>query len=49
REIVAAQGDLKALVTRMHSVQVDVDKLTSENSTLQMYIDNLTIQMVKRK
>ncbi|KAG2141334.1 hypothetical protein DEU56DRAFT_755032 [Suillus clintonianus] len=38
-----------ALVARVHSVQSDVDKLTSENSTLQMYIDNLTMQMAKRK
>ncbi|KAG2150213.1 uncharacterized protein EDB93DRAFT_337804 [Suillus bovinus] len=49
KEIAAAQGDLQALVTRVHSVQSDVDKLTSENATLQMYIDNLTMQMAKRK
>ncbi|KAG1781042.1 hypothetical protein EV702DRAFT_690687 [Suillus placidus] len=49
KEIAAAQGDLQALVARVHSVQSDVDKLTSENSTLQMYIDNLTMQMAKRK
>ncbi|KAG2138845.1 hypothetical protein BD769DRAFT_1773396 [Suillus cothurnatus] len=56
KEIAAAQGDLRvvnlassALVARVHSVQSDVDQLTSENSTLQMYIDNLTMQMAKRK
>jgi len=49
KDIIAAQGDLRALVTRVQSVQGDVDKLTSENGTLQMYIDNLTMQMAKRK
>ncbi|KAG6333792.1 hypothetical protein ID866_5303 [Astraeus odoratus] len=49
KEIVAAQDDLRALLARVHSVQGDVDKLTSENATLQMYIDNLTMQMAKRK
>ena len=38
-----------ALVTRVHSVQVDIEKLTSENATLQMYTDNLTMQMARRK
>lgn len=37
------------LLTRVHGVQKDVDKLTSENATLQFYIDNLTMQMAKRK
>lgn len=49
REIAAAQDDLKALLGRVHNVQADVDKLTSENATLQVYIDNLTMQMAKRK
>ncbi|KAI6027806.1 hypothetical protein BKA83DRAFT_4233852 [Pisolithus microcarpus] len=49
QEITAAQDDLRALLTRVHSVQGDVDKLTSENATLQVYIDNLTMQMAKRK
>ncbi|KAI5988366.1 hypothetical protein EDD15DRAFT_2165575 [Pisolithus albus] len=49
QEITAAQDDLRALLTRVHSVQADVDKLTSENATLQVYIDNLTMQMAKRK
>ncbi|KAF9220298.1 hypothetical protein BS17DRAFT_787871 [Gyrodon lividus] len=49
KDVVAAQGDLRALVTRVQSVQADVDKLASENTTLQMYIDNLTMQMAKRK
>jgi len=38
-----------ALLARVHTVQGDVDKLTSENATLQVYIDNLTMQMAKRK
>ncbi|KAG1739373.1 uncharacterized protein EDB91DRAFT_1134735 [Suillus paluster] len=49
KEITAAQGDLQALVARVHGVQADVDKLSAGNSTLQMYIDNLTMQMAKRK
>ncbi|KAF8133884.1 hypothetical protein EV363DRAFT_1324852 [Boletus edulis] len=49
KDIVAAQSDLRALVTRVHSVQTDVEKLTSENATLQTYIDNLTMQMARRK
>ncbi|KIJ59051.1 hypothetical protein HYDPIDRAFT_118876 [Hydnomerulius pinastri MD-312] len=49
KDIVAAQGDLRALVTRVQSVQGNVDKLSSENAMLQMYIDNLTLQMAKRK
>jgi len=38
-----------ALVARVRSVQSDVDKLASENSTLQTYIDNLTMELAKRK
>jgi short coiled-coil protein len=38
-----------ALLARVKSVQGDVDKLTSGNATLQMYIDNLTMQMAKRR
>jgi hypothetical protein len=38
-----------ALLTRAKSVQGEVDKLTSGNATLQMYIDNLTMQMAKRR
>lgn len=38
-----------ALLTRVKSVQTDVDKLASGNETLQMYIDNLTMQMAKRR
>ncbi|KAH0832125.1 terpenoid cyclases/protein prenyltransferase alpha-alpha toroid [Lanmaoa asiatica] len=49
RDVTAAQSDLRALVTRVRSVQADVEKLTSENATLQMYIDNLTMQMARRK
>ncbi|KAH8104627.1 hypothetical protein BXZ70DRAFT_1005141 [Cristinia sonorae] len=49
KEIVAQQEDLKALLVRVKDVQKDVDKLISGNETLQMYIDNLTLQMAKRR
>ncbi|KAL6304327.1 hypothetical protein BKA93DRAFT_733404 [Sparassis latifolia] len=49
KELVASQDDLRALLTKVKSVQGDVDKLASENETLQMYIDNLTMQMAKRR
>ncbi|KAI0801912.1 hypothetical protein BC629DRAFT_152896 [Irpex lacteus] len=49
QEIGAAQEDLKALLERVKLVQRDVDKLVSGNETLQMYIDNLTLQMAKRR
>ncbi|KAG9093818.1 hypothetical protein FS749_013685 [Ceratobasidium sp. UAMH 11750] len=48
KDIIAAQEDLRALVGRVQSVQAEVDKLTSGNATLQMYIDNLTKQIAKR-
>jgi hypothetical protein len=38
-----------ALVSRVQSVQKEVDKLEGGNQTLQMYIDNLTVQMAKRR
>ncbi|KAI0657388.1 hypothetical protein C8Q70DRAFT_1055910 [Cubamyces menziesii] len=46
KEIVAAQEDLRA---KTKGVQSDIDKLVSGNETLQMYIDNLTMQMAKRR
>ncbi|KAI0070623.1 hypothetical protein K474DRAFT_761008 [Panus rudis PR-1116 ss-1] len=49
KEITAAQDDLRALLARVKTVQADVDKLASGNETLQMYIDNLTMQMAKRR
>ncbi|EIN12752.1 hypothetical protein PUNSTDRAFT_60911 [Punctularia strigosozonata HHB-11173 SS5] len=49
KDIAAAQNDLRALVDRVKAVQTDVDKLSSGNQTLQMYIDNLTMQMAKRR
>ncbi|TDL22231.1 hypothetical protein BD410DRAFT_898498 [Rickenella mellea] len=49
KEIMAAQDDLRALLARVNAVQGDIDKLTSGNTTLQMYIDNLTMQMAKRR
>ena len=38
-----------AIMTKAKGVQADVDKLASGNETLQMYIDNLTMQMAKRR
>ena len=38
-----------AMLTKVQTVQKEVDKLTSGNETLQMYIDNLTVQMAKRR
>ena len=38
-----------AMVAKTKGVQADVDKLISGNETLQMYIDNLTMQMAKRR
>ena len=38
-----------AMIAKTKSVQADVDKLNSGNETLQMYIDNLTMQMAKRR
>ncbi|KAF9077598.1 hypothetical protein BDP27DRAFT_1441654 [Rhodocollybia butyracea] len=49
KDIAASQQDLKALYIRVQSVQKEVDKLHSGNETLQMYIDNLTVQMAKRR
>ncbi|KAF9817312.1 hypothetical protein IEO21_03572 [Rhodonia placenta] len=49
KDITSAQDNLRALLARVKSVQGDVDKLSSENETLQMYIDNLTMQMAKRR
>ncbi|KAI0712127.1 hypothetical protein C8Q76DRAFT_622301 [Earliella scabrosa] len=48
-EIIAAQEDLRAMLAKAKAVQTDVDKLASGNETLQMYIDNLTMQMAKRR
>jgi hypothetical protein len=38
-----------ALLARVQGVEKEVDKLASGNETLQMYIDNLTVQMAKRR
>jgi len=48
KDIAATQEDLRAILGRVQSVQGDVEKLTSGNETLQMYIDNLTKQMARR-
>ncbi|KAF8964215.1 hypothetical protein BDZ97DRAFT_918273 [Flammula alnicola] len=49
KEILACQEDLRAMLAKVQSVQTEVDKLASGNETLQMYIDNLTVQMAKRR
>ncbi|KAH8114571.1 hypothetical protein DFH11DRAFT_1595282 [Phellopilus nigrolimitatus] len=49
KEIIAAQEDLRVLMAKVQSVQGDIEKLGSGNATLQMYIDNLTMQMAKRR
>ncbi|KIM43391.1 hypothetical protein M413DRAFT_444215 [Hebeloma cylindrosporum] len=49
KEILACQEDLKAMLDKVQTVQKEVDKLVSGNETLQMYIDNLTVQMAKRR
>ncbi|KAJ6508929.1 hypothetical protein C8R45DRAFT_815029 [Mycena sanguinolenta] len=49
KEIAASQQDLRTILARVQTVQKEVDKLTSGNETLQMYIDNLTVQMAKRR
>jgi hypothetical protein len=38
-----------ALLARVKSVQGEINTLTTGNATLQMYIDNLTVQMAKRR
>ncbi|KZS93548.1 hypothetical protein SISNIDRAFT_454751 [Sistotremastrum niveocremeum HHB9708] len=48
KEILNAQNDLRALLGRTKTVQGDIEKLTAENATLQMYIDNLTRQIARR-
>lgn len=37
------------MLSKVDTVQKEVDKLVSGNETLQMYIDNLTVQMAKRR
>ncbi|KAG5648280.1 hypothetical protein DXG03_004850 [Asterophora parasitica] len=49
KDIAASQEDLRTLMARVQDVQKEVDKLTAGNETLQMYIDNLTVQMAKRR
>ncbi|KAF7299180.1 hypothetical protein MIND_00866700 [Mycena indigotica] len=49
KEIEASQQDLRTILGRVETVQKEVQKLTSDNETLQMYIDNLTVQMAKRR
>jgi len=49
KDIIAYQDDLRNMLSRIQSVQKEVDKLASGNETLQMYIDNLTVQMAKRR
>lgn len=37
------------MLAKVQTVQKEVDKLASGNETLQMYIDNLTVQMAMAK
>ena len=37
------------MLAKVGATQKEVDKLISGNETLQMYIDNLTVQMAKRR
>lgn len=48
KDILAAQEDLRVMLSRIETVTGDIDKLKSDNATLQMYIDNLTKQMARR-
>ena len=38
-----------ALLARVTVVQADVDKLTSGNETLQVYVENLKLQVAKQR
>ncbi|KAH9980207.1 hypothetical protein BGW80DRAFT_1274046 [Lactifluus volemus] len=49
KDIIARQEDLRVLLERVKTVERDTDKLSSGNATLQMYIDNLTLQMTKKR
>ncbi|TRM63951.1 hypothetical protein BD626DRAFT_493308 [Schizophyllum amplum] len=49
KEIAASQDDLRLLLSRVQTLQKEVEKLSTGNETLQMYIDNLTKQMAKRR
>ncbi|KAL1758384.1 hypothetical protein FB107DRAFT_207312 [Schizophyllum commune] len=49
KEIVASQEDLRLLLNRVQTLQKDVEKLSGGNETLQMYIDNLTKQMARKR
>jgi len=48
KDIVAAQNDLRVILAKIQTAEGDVEKLTSGNATLQMYIDNLTKQIARR-
>ncbi|KAH9969661.1 hypothetical protein BC827DRAFT_1161729 [Russula dissimulans] len=49
KDILAFQDDLRVLLERVKMAEKETDKLSSGNATLQMYIDNLTLQMAKRR
>lgn len=49
KDILASQEDLHTLLSRVQTVQKEVDKVASNNETLQTYINNLTVQMAKRR
>ncbi|KAI0335863.1 hypothetical protein GY45DRAFT_1350583 [Cubamyces sp. BRFM 1775] len=47
--MMPSANEPKAMLAKTKGVQSDIDKLVSGNETLQMYIDNLTMQMAKRR
>ncbi|KAH8824886.1 hypothetical protein DL96DRAFT_1466886 [Flagelloscypha sp. PMI_526] len=49
KDIAAAQEDLKVMLAKVQNTQKEVDKLSSGNETLQMYIDNLTMKLTTRR
>ncbi|KZV88830.1 hypothetical protein EXIGLDRAFT_650760, partial [Exidia glandulosa HHB12029] len=49
KEIAAAQNDLRVILSKIETSEKDIEKLTSGNQTLQMYIDNLTKQIAARR
>ncbi|KAF4590919.1 hypothetical protein EYR40_009516 [Pleurotus pulmonarius] len=49
KDILASQEDLRVMLERVKATDKEIKKLTTENETLQMYIDNLTVQMAKRR
>lgn len=49
KEISTSREDLSTMLAKIKSVQAEIDKLSSGNEMLQMYIDNLTKQMAAQR